>query len=155
MKKILFFTVLAFILASCGAPKVTTIPPQTIPLSLSKLPPSNIYVNMDYGIRLNVADKRSSNAVLSKYDVDLNITRPVVSTYPEVVPFVSESIKKYMQTMGFDIDSDINYTFHWCVSFVCGNSAACLLFKFAVNTRFLTSRGSPYCMLCGRPHWGA
>lgn len=108
MKKILFFTVLAFILASCGAPKVTTIPPQTIPLSLSKLPPSNIYVNMDYGIRLNVADKRSSNAVLSKYDVDLNITRPVVSTYPEVVPFVSESIKKYMQTMGFDIDSDIN-----------------------------------------------
>ena len=52
-----------------------------------------------------------------------------------------------------DIDSDINYTFHWWVSFVCGNSAACLLFKFAVNPRFLTSRGSPYCMLCGRPHW--
>ena len=49
-----------------------------------------------------------------------------------------------------DIDSDINYTFHWWVSFVCGNSAACLLFKFAVNLRFLTSRGSPYCMLC--PH---
>ena len=46
-----------------------------------------------------------------------------------------------------DIDSDINYTFHWWVSFVCGNSAACLLFKFAVNPRFLTSRGSPYCML--------
>ena len=36
-----------------------------------------------------------------------------------------------------DIDSDINYTFHWWVSFVCGNSAACLLFKFAVNLRFL------------------
>ena len=50
-----------------------------------------------------------------------------------------------------DIDSDINYTFHWWVSFVCGNSAACLLFKFAVNPRFLTSRGSPYCMLCGHP----
>lgn len=50
-----------------------------------------------------------------------------------------------------DIDSDINYTFHWWVSFVCGNSAACLLFKFAVNPRFLTSRGSPFCMLCSQP----
>ena len=54
-----------------------------------------------------------------------------------------------------DIDSNINYTFHWWVSFVCGNSTTCFLFKFAVNPRFLTSRGSPYCMLCGRPHWGA
>ena len=42
-----------------------------------------------------------------------------------------------------DIDSDINYTFHWWVSFVCGNSAACLLFKFAVNLRFLEPTEKP------------
>lgn len=108
MKKISFLAVLVFILASCGTPSVITIPPQTLPLSLAKLPQSNIYINMDYGIRLNVTDKRSNEGVLSKYDVALNVNRPKVSTYPEIIPFVSESMKKYMQTMGFDLDSDIN-----------------------------------------------
>lgn len=108
MKKVLFLVVLVFIVTSCGAPSVITMPSQTIPLTLSKLPQSNIYINLDYGIRLNVADKRSSNEVLSKYDVALNIKRPAVSTYPNIIPFVSESMKKYMQTMGFELDSDIN-----------------------------------------------
>lgn len=46
--------------------------------------------------------------VLNKYDVNFGQARPQVSTYPDIKSFVSESMRKYMQTMGFDIDADIN-----------------------------------------------
>lgn len=80
----------------------------TIPLNLGVLPPSDIYINMDYGVRLNIQDKRPQTMVLNKYDVNFGQARPQVSTYPDIKSFVSESMRKYMQTMGFDIDADIN-----------------------------------------------
>lgn len=87
MKKLNYLLILfTILLASCGTTK-TVMPPEshTIPLSLSKMPASNIYINMDYGIRLNVTDKRANTAVLNKYDVNLfNTARPQVSTYPDI-----------------------------------------------------------------------
>lgn len=111
MKKLNYLLILfTILLASCGTTK-TVMPPEshTIPLSLSKMPASNIYINMDYGIRLNVTDKRANTTVLNKYDVNLfNTARPQVSTYPDIPSFVAESMRQYMQTMGFDLDSDIS-----------------------------------------------
>lgn len=111
MKKLNYLLILlTLLLASCGTTQ-TIVPPasHTIPLSLSKMPASNIYINMDYGIRLNVTDKRANTAVLNKYDVNLiNTPRPQVSTYPDIPSFVAESMRQYMQTMGFDLDSDIS-----------------------------------------------
>lgn len=47
--------------------------------------------------------------MLNKYDVNLfNTARPQVSTYPDIPSFVAESMRQYMQTMGFDLDSDIS-----------------------------------------------
>ena len=46
--------------------------------------------------------------VLNKYDVDFGQTGPQLNTYPDIKQFVSDSMRKYMQTMGFDIDADIN-----------------------------------------------
>ena len=111
MKKLYYLLILlTVLLASCGMTQTVVTPEShTIPLSLSKMPASNIYINMDYGIRLNVTDKRASTAVLNKYDVNLfNTPRPQVSTYPDITSFVSESMRQYMQTMGFDLDSDIS-----------------------------------------------
>ena len=80
----------------------------TIPLELKKLPSSNQYINLDYGIRLNVLDKRAYTAILNRYDAAPNMPKLNLSTYPDVKAFVSESCKQYMQTMGFVLDADIN-----------------------------------------------
>lgn len=110
MKKIIILLIPLLLFISCGTTKVqkTQIHSFTIPLSLSKLPQSNIYINLDYGIRLNVLDKRVDNNILNKYEVNLEIPKPNTSSYPEVKSFVSESIKDYMKTMGFALDYDIN-----------------------------------------------
>lgn len=101
------------LLISCAAtkkPKTSTPVQQshTISLALTKMPQSNIYINMDYGIRLNVSDKRASTATLNKYEGNINTLRPRINTYPDVQSFVSESMRSYMQTMGFSLDADIN-----------------------------------------------
>lgn len=73
MKHFSLFALCLLLLAGCGSSRnvVTTPQSYTIPLNLGVLPPSDIYINMDYGVRLNIQDKRP-------------------------------------QTMGFDIDADIN-----------------------------------------------
>ena len=80
---------------------------KTLVLELSKLPQSNIYINMDYGIRLNVLDKRATPNILNKYDAVSN-EQLTLNVYPEIKSFVAESMKTYMQTMGFDLNADIN-----------------------------------------------
>ncbi len=109
MKKIfLLIATGCLLLASCGTSKKAPVQlTHTISLELSKLPPSNTFINMDYGIRLNIIDKRASLDILNRYDAGLNV-KPMVDTYPEVKSFVSESVRKYMQTMGFDMEADIN-----------------------------------------------
>lgn len=56
MKKIYLSIITAILLVACGTTRQTiiTLPSQTLPLELKQLPPSNIYINLDYGIRLNI-----------------------------------------------------------------------------------------------------
>lgn len=108
-------------LVSCGGSKnvvykPTTPPsPQVINLDLTTTPRSNIYVNLDYGIRLNIKDNRASSSILSKHD-DYITSKPSVSVNPEVPTFVSESMRRYMRTMGFRLDGDISSDYMMTVS---------------------------------------
>ena len=98
----------AFLLGGCGVQKPAGPVTLTIPLELKKLPPANQYINMDYGIRLNVLDKRANPAILHKYDVKPGTRSLILNTYPDVLSFASESMRQYMQTLGFVLDADIN-----------------------------------------------
>ncbi len=111
MKKILLVTILSALLcSSCsilGGVKKSAAPLEhTISLNVSRQPQVNKYINMDYGIRLNVTDKRETESVLNKFEAAGS--RPIMSTYPDVLPFVTESMTDYMRTMGFPLNSDIN-----------------------------------------------
>jgi len=110
--KLLLVVVLAVFMASCTTQKtVTTVPVSTptINLALVRDAQSNKFVNLDYGIKLNLKDERSyekSSKIVYKHD-DYLTSAPRVNVYPEVVSFVSESMKRYMRTMGFNLDADI------------------------------------------------
>lgn len=83
--------------------------PPTINLALTSQAYSNRFVNLDYGIRLNIRDERASHkqTILYKHDNYLT-SKPVVNVYPDVRSFVSESMRRYMRIMGFNLDSDIS-----------------------------------------------
>lgn len=110
MRKLIFTIAIATIVGGCvSLPKTTTLPTNfTLTLKLTEAPPSNKYIGSDYGIRININDKRANTEILNRYDGGVNTSKPQISTYPDVKAFVSESLKKYMQTMGFDLDADIN-----------------------------------------------
>lgn len=121
MKRISFYilSIVSLIqLISCGytnfipAPAPTPAPkpePPTINLALTSEAYSNRFVNLDYGIRLNIRDERASHkqTILYKHDNYLT-SKPVVNVYPDVRSFVSESMRRYMRTIGFNLDSDIS-----------------------------------------------
>ena len=112
MKKILNITismVLLILMPSCGSTKTTTAAP-TIPngilnLAITENPIPDKYANMDYGIRLNVADSRAKMSLVHVYDAS-TISVPQFSANPSVGSFVSESMRRYMRTMGFNLDAD-------------------------------------------------
>ncbi len=110
MKKLIRISAVTLLLGlgSCG---ITKIPVQTGPriinLALTEEPQANKYVDPDYGIRLNVRDARANGRVLRKYDASATVL-PQVQTNPEIVPFVSESVRRYMRTMGFNLDADVS-----------------------------------------------
>ena len=114
MKRIFLNTILctlgAIIITSCGGAKLGTSSQKPAPfttyLSLVKEAQSNKYVGMDYGIRLNVKDGRATDAILQKYDASA-IYKPQVTAMPDVNSFVSESVRRYMRTMGFNLDADV------------------------------------------------
>ena len=111
MKKILFCLLTIAALSSCGILRRANTGPEsyTLPLVLNEMPASDIYIDMDYGIRLNVIDKRAQPSVLSKYETNsVTAAKPAIGTYPDVVQFVSESMRQYMETMGFDLNADIS-----------------------------------------------
>ncbi len=93
---------------SCFTRKPKAPRSHTIGLELVRAPQSNIYINMDYGIRLNVTDKRADANILNRYDGNVKDLRPVLNTYPDVKSFMSENVRRYMQTMGFVLDADVN-----------------------------------------------
>ena len=115
MKKSILF-VLAVILmfggTSCSFLKktVSTAPAQpqvrTFNLALVKQPQADKYANLEYGIRLNVQDVRANNRIIQVYDASPT-TIPAATTNPSVSSFVPESVRRYMRTMGFNLDADV------------------------------------------------
>lgn len=115
-KTVLSILLISFLisLVSCSSLSYTPAPapkpePPTINLALTSEAYSNRFVNLDYGIRLNIRDERASHkqTILYKHDDHLT-SKPVVNVYPDVRSFVSESMRRYMRTMGFNLDSDIS-----------------------------------------------
>ena len=99
-------------LVACGSSKSATPSPRPQPkvvnLDLTASPRANAYVNLDYGIRINLQDRRPSDkrSILLAHDGYVT-NKPDVSVNPDIPSFVSESIRRYMRTMGFKLDSDI------------------------------------------------
>lgn len=120
MKKIaIFFIVIVsmFGLSSCWTSSKTTTTPKnySVNLALTSNPQSNKFINLEYGIRLNVKDNRENSKILQKYDAN-PISIPYVSVNPDVNSFVSESMRRYMRTMGFNLDADISTDYMMQVS---------------------------------------
>jgi hypothetical protein len=110
--KLFLIAVLAILTASCSMHKPVVTTPTVTPtvnLTLLRNAQSNKFINLDYGIKLNFIDARSyekSSKIIYKHD-DYLTTTPQVNVYPEVISFVSESMRRYMRTMGFDLDADV------------------------------------------------
>lgn len=117
MKKSILF-VLAVVLmfggTSCSFLKTMVSPspaqPQvctfTFNLALVKQPQADKYANLEYGIRLNVQDARANNRIIQVYDASPT-TIPAATINPSVSSFVPESVRRYMRTMGFNLDADV------------------------------------------------
>ena len=90
--------------------KTTTVvqQPQTLTLNLALVqqPPADKYANLEYGIRLNVQDVRANKRIIQKYDASPT-SIPSATTNPTVSSFVPESVRRYMRTMGFNLDADV------------------------------------------------
>ena len=98
----------SLLLASCGSQKKVSTPQSyRVNLALVENAPSNKYVGLDYGVRLNISDERATDNILKKYDASAT-NKPYVNVYPDVLSFVTESTRRYMRTMGFNLDSDIS-----------------------------------------------
>lgn len=107
-----FFVLLLISLLSVSCisqKKVIKQEPQSLQvnLALNETPVPNKYVGLDYGIRLNVRDERANKNILKKYDASA-ISKPSANVYPGVNSFVTESIRRYMRIMGFNLDSDLS-----------------------------------------------
>ena len=109
---------LAIIVTSCStATKVVKTPQQpqesTIHLSLVDNPQADKYANLEYGIRLNVQDSRSDKRMIQVYDA-VATSKPIVNVYPDVNSFIPEGIRRYMRTMGFNMDADVATDYSNC-----------------------------------------
>lgn len=92
---------------SCGRSKVRrdAKQPRMISLELVKDAPANKYVNLDYGIRLNIQDARGDKRMIQIYDASYSADYRVD---PEVKDFVEESLRQYARTMGFALEADVS-----------------------------------------------
>ncbi len=100
---------LGLLFSSCSMFKSTPAPApvvHNINLALTGSPQPNKYVKLDYGIRLNVKDARSNTNIVQKYDASATVL-PRTNVNPTVMEFVPESMRRYMRTMGFGLDADV------------------------------------------------
>lgn len=109
-KNILIATVIAFAfgMTSCASKKQVVQQPQvrTFNLALVSQPQADKYANLEYGIRLNVQDVRANKRVIHVYDASAT-SIPTAQTNPAIASFVPESVRRYMRTMGFNLDADV------------------------------------------------
>lgn len=119
MKKIYSFVsvlLAILLLPSCGVTKPAPAPaPKVINLALVGNVQSNKFINLDYGIRLSVKDVRANTRILQKYDASATYL-PQVSVAPDVYSFVSESTRRYMRVIGFNLDADVATDYMMTVS---------------------------------------
>ena len=102
-----FALCVSVVLFSCGVFKsAPVVAPKIINLALVSNAQPNKFVNLDYGIRLNVNDARANTRVLKQYDTSAT-SLPQVRVSPDIHSFVSESSRRYMRTLGFNLDADI------------------------------------------------
>ena len=110
VKLLIVFSVCGLFFFSCESTQktVTYQQPQTnnINLALTRNPQASKYVNLDYGIRLNVKDGRANSRIVQKYDASAT-SLPSVNVNPSIMEFVPESMRRYMRTIGFNLDADI------------------------------------------------
>lgn len=109
MKKITSLVLVSLsvlLVVSCGVTKSVPVTPKVLNLALVENAPQNKFVNLDYGIRLSVKDARATTQVLQKYDASISSV-PQVTTSPDIYSFVSESTRRYMRTLGFNLDADV------------------------------------------------
>lgn len=102
-------TSLMIFTTSCFTSKTVSTPaptPQTINLTLVKTPQADKYANLEYGIRLNVEDGRANKRMIQMYDAS-STSVPTVNVNPGIGSFVPESMRRYMRTMGFNMDADV------------------------------------------------
>lgn len=109
MRKIsTIFVIFALIFSvSCGSTSRRNEPaqPKMISLELVKDAPANKYVNLDYGIRLNIQDARGDKRMIQIYDASYSADYRVD---PEVKDFVDETLRKYSRDMGFALEADVS-----------------------------------------------
>ncbi len=108
MKKLSVLLVFLLIFSvGCGSTSRRNEPaqPKMISLELVKDAPANKYVNLDYGIRLNIKDGRANKKMIQIYDASYSADYRVD---PEVKEFVDESLRQYARTMGFELEADVS-----------------------------------------------
>lgn len=109
-KSLISLMVVAILATSCSAFRKAPAAPQqqrmTINLALTGNPVADKYANLEYGIRLNTQDSRADKQLIQVYDA-ATTSKPIVTVNPEVTSFVPESMRRYMRTMGFNMDADV------------------------------------------------
>ena len=110
MNKLLFVFAFAVLLTACGTTRRVNSVEKPNPINLTfkftREPRENSFINLDYGIRLQTYDVRSKKDIILRYDANPIFT-PTTTTYPSIEEFMQESGKRYMKTLGFTINSDI------------------------------------------------
>lgn len=109
MKKIVAIALglLTLFSVESGAKKVVAPTRATLNLALTTMPQANKYANLAYGIRLNVRDDRANQRLIQVYDGGSTTSLPEAQSNPAVMAFVPESTRRYMRTMGFNLDADV------------------------------------------------
>lgn len=105
IKTIFPIFVFALLAVSCSSSK-NAVKVLQINLALVESPQADKYANLEYGIRLNVQDNRADKRLIQIYDAAAT-RRPEVNNYPEINSFIPESMRRYMRTMGFNMDADV------------------------------------------------
>lgn len=105
-----FMALVAMTATSCSSSSKAVAPAQpqvqTINLALVENPQADKYANLEYGIRLNVQDGRADKRLIQVYDAAAT-SKPTVNVNPGIGSFVPESMRRYMRTMGFNMDADV------------------------------------------------